>query len=171
MKKVNSHKNNILILLAVILAVAVWVFMVWLVNKEATLLHQTIKAVEEIDTKRENLVTVKKNVDSVRNEAQVLNSYFFSADEVVSFIERFEALKNKLAVSFEVEEIKEGENVLDLSFRVVGTESQVITFIETVEDFPFALKFNQVLVKELGQTEEGVAGWQGDVSLSVLSFE
>ena len=169
--KVHTLVGAVVATLVALLSVAAYA---WLFTEVRSLVAEVAIAAEEasiLSTQNKNTQTIRRVVRDTKEERAELQSYFVNEDELVSFLEKLEAVGVRTGAPLSVENVgargavdKDGLIVpLSLSLRATGTFRQVVHTLALVEAFPKVLSLERVRLSQLPDE-----GWQAIYEVELL---
>jgi len=179
MKKSTNVKNILIVAIIFnIIAISGYVFAFYIVKEKSKEASVATNDLEVYRTKSANLSTVQYAVDRTREDREKLEKYFISKDEIISFIERIEALGADAKVELKISGIEEvDQNTLRFNFSTKGTFVDTMHLVSLVEHLPLKIEFRTANIRASGNTNLGSGGtkvldsvWDGNFVAEVLSF-
>jgi len=123
------------------------------------------------EEKTKKLETVKRLIEDMGKDLEVLDSYFTTEDEVVLFIEKIEKIGASSGVSLSLRSVnveKENSDSLSVSLIASGSWRNVYHFLNLLESFPANIRIDEVSLAKKERDNDNI--WAGDFSLSLISF-
>lgn len=114
-------------------------------------------------------------VDEMSKIIPELDARFLTEDQTISFIEQIEKLAGHSGIELSPTSISKNPTAgtLDLSVKVSGNYTNLMNYLELIENMPYNIITQKIKIKQ-SQSRESLKGkepeWIGELSFSLLSF-
>ena len=179
MKKLKSQHYLLLILsiLAVLVAVAAYIFMYKDAIKKAeaeSILESDVSAASKQTVDNKNMSATYESTAASR---ALLPEFLVSSDDAVPFIDAVEDVGQttgaKVSISTLSSSATSGSSnqTITATISVTGTWANVMRAVEMIENMPYAVSVKSISIDVLSSTDQSgsVPGWTAVLSISALS--
>lgn len=192
----NKRNTFLILILSLVTFLAVLFLLLFLFNiiKNKNLhINATLQTLENRINDKEKEKLLKQKILEVQDTSKELKGHYLDKEEIDVFVTNFENLGNKIntEITFKNVEVLKDNNLINFKILITGNFSQVIRFIELLENSPYQINIEQVFLnKSINLDNKNIESvnlnkdkpsmvieveplqqeWQADVSFSVLSI-
>ena len=156
------------------IAIAVFVFMAYQVNRQGALLIEQRETMAAELAQQDSLLRLQRTADETVDEREQLRSLFLTSNtDSINFLNLVEELAPRQGLELVTEEAEEvvtedGPSWLVVNFSFNGTQSAVTNFIKVLETLPYVLQIDSI---DMGSTTG--SEWQANaiVRVQLLNYD
>lgn len=185
MKK--NHTTAILAfsIIAMIGAIALFVFFLKVIDNKNTHINAVLSTLGEKLKEKENAIAFTGKVAEIKIIQDSINSHFVDPNQIDTFVSYLENVGVNIGSQIRVESIEvpeKNKNIIAVRLSAKGTFEKVMNTITLLENIPYEINITQIYLNEsikaitqdnikgVGQKSTNVPTWQADVSFNVLSL-
>lgn len=175
----NNKKTTFYFLLSIsiillIAWVSLFVFINWKVNKKIESNEQTAKAVNlEVG----EVLAIKRKFDSLQEVRNTIDGYFIERGNSFLVIEKIEEISRESGVILKINQAEELSSI-QLNLSVVGNFKNLWQFIAMLENLPFKIRINNLILTKQNDSSPLSANlkndesgdWRSNINLTISSF-
>ncbi|KKU75706.1 MAG: hypothetical protein UY01_C0006G0035 [Candidatus Nomurabacteria bacterium GW2011_GWB1_47_6] len=141
------------------------------INENKAVASEALLAWKAEETKRDEVRSLDKFLESVRDDRASLDGHFAQSSNAVPFLDSLEELGGLASAKSEVlsVEMPVGGSDLLVTLKAEGSFKSVYKFLELLENSPYALEFVSLDIGRVSKTD-AAAGWEGFFKIKLLTF-
>jgi Tfp pilus assembly protein PilO len=162
-------------LVTLLLSCGALAFMIFEIEKKATVLQEQLTSIEAENKRESNFYTLQKKSEESVEDRLVIEKYFLpQSSDSIDFLNRVEQLAPQSGVTLETEALEEAtdkktkQKYIEAKFSFSGTEENVEQFIEILESLPYMSRITAVSI-----SQQAAGDWAAKVTMrvSILNYE
>ena len=179
----NKKSFTILILsiIALILALCIFVFIFKVIENKNTHTTSVLTVIEEKIKEKENMASLEKEFDKIQDINTTINKYLLDPNQIdifVPFLEKFGTDANTEVSVKSVGVIPKEKNKILVKISIVGTFTNVMKTISLLENSSYQIDIldtylNKTLQESVSSNKTKTVSkdpvWQGSVSFSIIT--
>jgi len=187
MKKNSTTPIMIFSILATILVICLFVFLLKVIKNKNQHASVVLTTLEEKMKEKENAIIFARKIAEIKSIQDSINNHFINPDKIDTFVGYLEGIGFNLGSEVLVNNIEiplKAKNTMSFSLSITGTFQEVMRTITFLENIPYQINITQVyLNKNIIQSAKGdikdvekekvseIPTWQADVSFNILSLD
>lgn len=188
-------KDKIRITIVSLIALAIYAgygYLLFIIKQKQTQISNTENMITLETQKANEIIALRKTIDSTSDAQKKLSSYFVTSDQTVNFIGTIEQYGKISNTSFSLESVDLNKTTtikgaadtgaINLHFKAHGSFTNIYRLLLILENAPYAIDFERVSFSKIASDTTTASPeksakatpasplWEGDFTIKLLSF-
>lgn len=164
----STIRTSVLALVLFLCGGAAFGFMFYETTKQGAVLESQVETLAAQQAQESNFIRLQRLTEDTVQERAELSGYFLEQEgDSIDFLSHVERLAPEAGVELQTNSLQSmtdesGDDWIDVSFLISGSEQRVRTFIQVMENLPYVSQIDSIDLTARSQTQ-----WQAQLGMRV----